>query len=486
MVRGEFWNNRSEEKFKDLIKTHKVIGMSSYQCFPNQVTNPHENRGPVTETDRFFHKYAKHVIAWAHCFRDPTNYLPSSLPRVLLSETDFYDTNTVINQSKSNQKEYDFVCSINDGEWNKYIRRLDIAHKWLNIMANEMGLKILVIGSSSRRDFSDRITCIGFQPWHKFIGSLNKARYLFNSSQYDASPRILIESMSSNVPILLNQNILGGWKYINKQTGMLFDPDSDVKTTVMKFMDQNRNYHPQQWVTKNVNRDRSAELLANTINSLVQLKWSDFVDAFIYINLDDRTDRKHSINQEFTKHGIPPEMVHRIPAVYDSFCGHLGCSRSHIKALELAERNGWKRFVIIEDDFIWNLPRERVLYMIQQFISEYNNNWDVVMFSTYWRKLEPTNGNLADMVDRVKYGSTTAGYMVNKSYLAKLLNNFREGEIRLTTEVSTTKLNTTNTRLRVVNNALDQNWRSLQQRDRFYLLKPELGKQSNIASSIMA
>ena len=46
------------------------------------------------------------------------------------------------------------------------------------------------------------------------------------------------------MPVLLNENILGGWKYINKNTGMTFYQDEDIfikvnKKSLMLSLDKN-------------------------------------------------------------------------------------------------------------------------------------------------------------------------------------------------------------------------------------------------------
>ena len=53
-------------------------------------------------------------------------------------------------------------------------------------------------------------------------------RVLFAPNLHDASPRVLAEAMCLNVPILVNRHILGGWKYVNDQTGAFFDNEDDV------------------------------------------------------------------------------------------------------------------------------------------------------------------------------------------------------------------------------------------------------------------
>ena len=48
----------------------------------------------------------------------------------------------------------------------------------------------------------------------------NKNRFIFLPNEKDASPRVITEAMTHNLPCLLNSNILNSWKYINEKTGV--------------------------------------------------------------------------------------------------------------------------------------------------------------------------------------------------------------------------------------------------------------------------
>ena len=57
-------------------------------------------------------------------------------------------------------------------------------------------------------------------------------------------------------------------------------------------------------------------------------------DIVYYINLEHRKDRYIHINNELSKTNIDPNKINRIDAVYNINKGCLGCSKSHILALE--------------------------------------------------------------------------------------------------------------------------------------------------------
>ena len=66
----------------------------------------------------------------------------------------------------------------------------------------------------------------------------------------------------------------------------------------------------------------------------------EFVDAWIYINLDERNDRKVDIEYQLSLLNIPKEKIHRFSAIKNEK-GYLGCSMSHKKVLELILENNF-------------------------------------------------------------------------------------------------------------------------------------------------
>ena len=215
----------------------------------------------------------------------------------------------------------------------------------------------------------------------------------------------------------------------------------------------------------------------------ISIKFKDFIDGIMFINLTERTDRLKKILDEFNKMQIPSEMIHRIDAVLDKTCGHLGCTKSHIKALKYAKEMKWKRFLILEDDFEFKLPKDKILYILSEFFQKFDNKWDVFMFTTYWNQKINTN---LDFIKKIKYATTTAGYLVNSSYIDTLLNNYTIGMKKLEEEVEQFKAKNPNKRKIESLYALDQFWSSLQSKDNFYISEPPFGSQSGIWSSILS
>jgi GR25 family glycosyltransferase involved in LPS biosynthesis len=78
------------------------------------------------------------------------------------------------------------------------------------------------------------------------------------------------------------------------------------------------------------------------------------IDQVVYINLQKRPDRLAHIETLLSQYDIPAT---RFDAVEHSH-GLYGCGQSHLAVLKLARDNGWKNVMILEDDIVFNLPKQ--------------------------------------------------------------------------------------------------------------------------------
>ena len=143
------------------------------------------------------------------------------------------------------------------------------------------------------------------------------------------------------------------------------------------------------------------------------------IDAIVYINLDNRTDRKNSVQAEIASMGFDSQIVHRISAVPNKECGHLGCGQSHVLALELALKNNWTHVMILEDDFHFDVSAEE----LQSILNEAQSiPWDVFLLAKGHIAVNEPEGKF----QKVKYCTTASGYIVKRQYLDTLHANFVE------------------------------------------------------------
>jgi len=174
----------------------------------------------------------------------------------------------------------------------------------------------------------------------------------------------------------------------------------------------------------------------------------DFVDRVVYINLEHRLDRKAQVESELLKY-IPAEKIQRFNAI-KHVKGAAGCTMSHIAVLKMAIEQGWPNYMVVEDDATWNMFNRG--YAILEKISKHD--YDVLVLGGTLLRVD-SNYKLAS-------GQTTTAYIVHSGYYSKLLENFEEGLSGF--------LRTDNYPMY----AIDQYWKHLQAKDKWYCVVPSL------------
>jgi GR25 family glycosyltransferase involved in LPS biosynthesis len=197
-------------------------------------------------------------------------------------------------------------------------------------------------------------------------------------------------------------------------------------------------------------------------------------DAIIYINLKHRTDRNRDILEQIKKINMTVP-IHRINAVLEPMCGHIGCGKSHILALELAIKNNYSSVLILEDDFIFTED-----YDENSFSKIKNIEWDVILLAKGFCNIVETE---YPFLKRIVRATTTSGYIVKQHYYNILLENFTQSVIKMEQEFKKHSEKCISNNLPVTKlhicSAIDQYWQSLQRKDIFYIYEPPIGKQSN-------
>jgi glycosyl transferase family 25 len=199
----------------------------------------------------------------------------------------------------------------------------------------------------------------------------------------------------------------------------------------------------------------------------------DFIDKVIYINLENRKDRREQIENELSK--IPSDKIIRLDAVYDEH-GHLGCSQSHIKALEMAIEGQWKNVLIVEDDAMWN-SYDKGYKRLNELIKQ-NPAYDVITLGNVGASFDKTTG-------RLESAQTATAYLVNNHYFHILHDNFVTGYKELSKIRNMSYGDENNKRsLYEQKYCVDQYWKLLQSRDNWYIVNPALMIQRPSKSSI--
>jgi len=198
----------------------------------------------------------------------------------------------------------------------------------------------------------------------------------------------------------------------------------------------------------------------------------EFVDKVVYINLEQRTDRREHMENMTQVFGH--EKVIRFPAFRHSK-GIIGCAKSHAAVLKMAIENGWNNVLILEDDAEWNDYDSGYEKLFKITQSEY----DVVMLGGTWVEYDHSSF-------RLHCGQTCTAYLVNKNYMSTLLANFEEGVANLIRLNEESKRSITTTDCNIIENHyyLDVYWKHLQRRGEWFVVMPPLIYQTPSYSDI--
>ncbi len=262
-----------EEKHEKLYEEYRrkgldFCGISSYLEFPSKISNPFEDKFH----EKRDHNYLNMVSSWIYCFRHPSKeMMDSGLPLLQLAEADLKDTEAY--KPDSTEKKYDFMyCCLKDNDkcepgWQSFNRNWDLAKKCLEVMCRDFGLKGVLIGRENC-EFTEH--CLGitevipFLPFEEFQKKMKECKFLFVPNIADASPRVITEAISYNMPVLVNYNILGGWNnVIPGVTGEFFTSEEDVKESLNRIVHGHHNYRPRQWFVNNRGKKISGRVLAD-------------------------------------------------------------------------------------------------------------------------------------------------------------------------------------------------------------------------------
>jgi len=278
-VTGFFREKAAEERYNEYIENGiYVFGITAYKSFPNRdLIDPTE--GEYERNDTF--DYTGNIHDWLCCFGDPAANGFTEWNRIIdISESDFY--NAEDDSVLSIPKKYDFIYICNkdsdlcplDG-WNAVNRNFDLAKKCFPIMCSEFGLKGLIVGRENcgleDEEYGSYLEVVGWLDWSVLQDKMREARFLFVPNVFDASPRVVAECITKNLRVLMNRKIMCGFKYINYNTGELFNDETDIRQALTNLLAKPAAVSPKKWWSENYSQDTLQKRLRDFLAPAVPL-----------------------------------------------------------------------------------------------------------------------------------------------------------------------------------------------------------------------
>jgi len=263
-VSAFFRDDKAKQRFYEYKeKGIHLFGITAYKSFPKKELLD-KSEGEYERTDNF--DYINNIRDWLCCFRDKETYGFSSYNNIIdISESDFYSSEEDADTNR--EKKYDFIYICNkdsdscpmDG-WNAVNRNFDLALKCFPIICNEFQMKGLVVGRVGcglEQKYGEKLEVVDWLDWHVLQEKMRESKFLFVPNIFDASPRVIAECMTKDLPVLMNKNILCGSKYINYDTGEFFSDENDLRPALTNLKNKLFKISPKTWWKNNYSQEKS-------------------------------------------------------------------------------------------------------------------------------------------------------------------------------------------------------------------------------------
>jgi glycosyltransferase involved in cell wall biosynthesis len=160
-----------------------------------------------------------------------------------------------------------YVCGY--GRLHEVTKNWALARTLLGVLGTTLGLRILVVGRHGADGVTvgrGRLDVVGELPWVDLMQCVARSRLALFPNTTDPSPRLLAEALCLDVPVLVNRNILGGWKYVASATGAFFSNEVELLAGARALLDG--AWTPRDWFAARFGPRRAGERLATFLATL--------------------------------------------------------------------------------------------------------------------------------------------------------------------------------------------------------------------------
>jgi hypothetical protein len=274
LVRSPFRDWEQERLYARYKKEILFLGISSFEDFPLPPPNPFSEKFPAD-------KYVGLFPGFLNMFRD-TSVFPSDVKLVQLSQSDF----ALPEPGVPMEKKYDFVFSGTDQDvlndcvgWSSFAKNWTFVLQALEVMCSEFHLTGVLVATMAKPQFGDQAcsipkSCEGkvlqtrFLDQGDFFSYVKQSHFAFVPQVHDASPRAAAQALALNTPVFMNWHLIGGWKYVNSETGEFFHDMSDFRGSLQRILRNAKAgnvYKPRDYMLKHYGDEISGARLKNFV-----------------------------------------------------------------------------------------------------------------------------------------------------------------------------------------------------------------------------
>jgi hypothetical protein len=252
-ITGPFFGRAEVSAYRRLSEHFRMIGLTSYMDFPGR------------EGGFLGRRYVELCEGWCHGLRNPADFFPLTSRLAFISQSDFIDPSKYAPGDGARAIDFVYVCG--STQWQALVKNWALGRRILPVLCEELGLRGVLVGRVGTDDVPpmDNLAVMPFLARNEFHALLRSTRFLLVPSILDASPRILAEAMCSGVAIVVNRQILGGWKYVSDETGGFFEDVHDLKIAVDRCYQAIR---PRDWYAARYGPSHAGDALMSFLQSL--------------------------------------------------------------------------------------------------------------------------------------------------------------------------------------------------------------------------
>jgi len=142
------------------------------------------------------------------------------------------------------------------------------------------------------------------------------------------------------------------------------------------------------------------------------MKFNNYFDKTFVINIESRKDRWDHVLSQAAEHGMSFERFNAYSGIEfeGKVNGNVGCTASHRGILEVINYHRYEKTLVLEDDFQFEYPPEKVDEIFSSFMENVPDDWDILYFGCHYGS-KPRE-RIASNVIRPDRVLTTSSYAI--------------------------------------------------------------------------